>query len=160
VIRGTKQTKALLLVALVAALSGCGKAKSTLTAPKATYGQASCDYDAKAKGKNLGNFDVQIVLTRTPKTYALYITPVALATVGDIVTITIVGPGNVFKELIQQLRPVVGKMIPTALLTEEDLLTYTTLVIAQYQPGVSPLESTAARLNICPLVQPGDSLTQ
>ncbi len=98
-----------LAIGLAVALAGCGKSPRK-TVPLATFGQASCDYVAGNKQRNLGNFDVQLIL-KNPGVYALYITPISLAVVGDLVTISIFGEGGIYKELIPQLQPKAGKTI-------------------------------------------------
>lgn len=157
--------KLILLVLCLAALVACGDKKTRQNAPAATYGMLACDYVANSKQRNLGNFDVQIVLTNANKTYdkkkyLLYVTPVSLAHVGDILTVTVAGADGVYRMLREQIRLTQGKAVPLAYLDEDELLKYSTLIIAVYQPGVGPLESTASRLNICPLVQPGDGVNQ
>jgi hypothetical protein len=143
----------------LALLAGCGRATSrNATSPKATYGQGSCDYVANSAQRNLGNFDMQLVQTRDPKMYALIVTPVALAQVGDLISITVSGEAAVYRELVTQVRLVVGRPVQAGILTVDELEKYSNIIIAQYQPGVSPLESTAKLVNICPLVQPGDNV--
>jgi len=143
----------------LALLAGCGRATSrNSNLPKATYGQLTCDYVAASSQRNLGNFDVQLVQTKDIKQYALYITTISLAQVGDLINITVAGANGEYRELLPQVRLQVGRTMPAGILTVDELATFTSLIIAQYQPGVSPLESKAKYVNICPLVQPGDGV--
>ncbi len=145
----------LLLLSLgLALLGGCGRSRTRDSAfPKATYGQKAC-------GGNFGNFDIQLVQTKDTTQYALYITPISLARVGDLVTITVAGGNNQYRELLSQARLTVGATVQAAILTTEELSRFTTLIIALYEPGVSPLQSRAKLANLCPLVQPGDTVAQ
>jgi hypothetical protein len=157
-VKGIGQRFIPIMVALLA--TGCGKVPRGNSAPKATYGQAACDYIQGSNQRNLGNFDIQLVQTRDPQLYALIITPVALARVGDLVTITIAGGAGDYRELISQAKLTVGRSLTAGIISVDDLDRYASIVIAVYQPGVNPLESTSPFLNICPLVQPGDGVTE
>lgn len=155
------KSKLLLLSLALVLLGGCGRASSkNSNIPKATYGQMTCDYVASSNQKNLGNFDLQIVQTNDPKLYALWVTPIALAQVGDLINITVSGASSQYRELIQQIRLQVGRPIKVGILSVDELELYTNIIIAQYQPGVNPLESKAKLVNICTLPLPGDNVTQ
>ncbi len=143
----------------LALLAGCGRGTSrNSNLPKATYGQLTCDYVASSTQRNLGNFDLQLVQTKDPKRYTLYITTVSLAQVGDLINITVAGSNGDYRELMPQVRLQVGRTMPVGILTSDELESFASIIIAQYQPGVTPLESKAKYVNICPLVQPGDGV--
>ncbi len=146
---------------MLAVLCGCGKANSrNSTLPKATYGQLACDYTAGSSQRNLGNFDLQLVQSTTDvRIYFLYLTPIALTRLSDLINITASGSDGVYREVVQQTRLYLGKTMKLGALTVDELAQYSSLVISVYQPGLkNPLESTSKFLNICQLPQPGDGV--
>lgn len=139
--------------ALSLSLTSCARRRPT--GLYSGYGINYCD-------GTMGQIDVYTSTVETQAdTYKIILMPVALATPGDIVSVTVVNQSTLaYKTLLPQVVLNVDQQVNAGYLSGAELNQYDLIAITTFTPGMNFLEATPEKDAICGLPFPGDGVTQ